>query len=232
MNRQRRALLLIGSPRGLKSTSEIIGSYLVNRLQQKSVEAEKVWIYPLMKSDKGQENLLSSVDRADIIAFIFPLYWDSQPSLVIKTMELVALHRKSIENPKKHQFIAISNSGFPEVHHNDTVLAICRRFAKETGMEWIGGIGISGGEALGLMSEALGNKPLQKLGFMSRNDRKCLDFIVEALTTEETVPQQIIDKRIKRPLPNWTYGLLGTIFLRREAKKNKVWKRIYDRPYQ
>ncbi len=232
MNRQKRALLLIGSPRGLKSTSEIIGSYLLNKLQQKGVEAEKVWIYPLMKSDKGQENLLSSVNRSDIIVFIFPLYWDSQPSLVIKTMELIALYRKSIENPKKHQLIGISNSGFPETHHNDTVLAICRRFAKETGMEWIGGMGISGGEALGFMSEALGNKPLEKLGFMSRNDRKSLDFIVEALTTEETVPQQIIDKRIKRPVPNWMYVLLGTIFIRREAKKNKVLGKIYNRPYQ
>jgi multimeric flavodoxin WrbA len=232
MNRQKRALLLIGSPRGLKSTSQLIGNYLLDKLQQEGVEAEKVWIYPLMKSNQGKENLLSSVNRSDIVVFIFPLHWDSQPSLVIEMMELIALHRKSIENPKKHQLIAISNSGFPEAHHNDTVLAICRRFAKETGMEWVGGIGISGGEALGLMSEALGNKPLQKLGFMSRNDRKSLDFIVEALTTEETVPQKIIDKRIKRPVPNWMYILLGTISVRREAKKNKLLERIYDRPYQ
>ena len=233
MNREKRALLLIGSPRGSKSASEILGTYLLNKLQEKGMETERIRIYPVMKSDKGQDDLLLSVDRSDILVLVFPLYWDSQPSMVVKTMELIAEHRKSIENPKRHQFIAVSNSGFPEAHHSDTALAICRRFAKDTGMEWVGSVGIAGGEALGSMSRVLGGKPLERLGLLSRNERKSFDLIAETLATSEIIPQKAIDVRLKRPMPNWIYILIGTIFLwRRQAKKNNVWNRIYDRPYQ
>jgi len=229
---QKKALLLVGSPRA-NSTSEILGTYLLHKLQEKGIETERLQIYPLMKSNEGQEHLLSSVDHSEILILTFPLYVDSLPSLVTKVLEMIWEHRRSLEKPKKHQFVAISNNGFPEAHQNDTALAICRRFAKETGMEWSGSLGVGGGEAIGFMSKLFGGKPLEKLGFLSRNEIKSLDLIAESLSTGGTIPQEVTELRTTRPMPRWLYVLVGTLFVwRREAKKNKVWDRIYDRPYQ
>lgn len=233
MNTQKRALLLVGSPRGSKSTSESLGTYLLNKLQEKGIETEKVRIYSSMKSDEEQKYLLSSVDHCDILILSFPLYIDSLPSLVTKVLEMISEHRKSGENPKNPQFVAIANNGFPEANQNDTALAICRRFAKQTGMEWAGGLGVGGGEGIGLMAKLFGGKPLEKLGFISRKDRKSLDLITEFLTTGGKNSQEVMALRTNRPMPTWMYVLVGTIFeWRRKAKKNKVWNRIYDRPYQ
>ena len=58
MTVQKKALLLVGSPRA-KSTSEVLGIYLLNKLFESRIEIEKLRIYRLMKSHEGQKQLLS-----------------------------------------------------------------------------------------------------------------------------------------------------------------------------
>jgi len=228
----KKAILLVGSPRGPKSTSELLGAYLLSKLHEKGFETEKVWIQPSLKSDKGRENLLALIDQADIQIFSFPLYVDSLPSAAIKAMEIIAEHRRGKENPRKPRFLAISNNGFFEANQNSTALAICRRFAVETGMEWVGGCGVGGGEAIGFMAKLLGAKSLEKLEFMIRRERNTLDLIAEVLVTPGAVHEKEAEWRVERPMPKWLFTMIGTIFVwRREAKKNKVWERIHDRPY-
>jgi hypothetical protein len=232
-NTQKRALLLIGSPRGPKSISESLGTYFAGKLQEKGVETEKVRLYTSMKSDEEKENLCSSIDRSNILILTFPLYVDSLPSLVTKALEMISRHRKSIERPRKHQFVAIANNGFPEAHQNNTALAICRRFARETGMAWAGSLSVGGGEGIGFIARLFGNKPLEKLGFFSKKERNALDRITEFLTANGNNSQEVMELRTNRPMPVWMYVMGGTIFdWRRKAWKNKAWNRIYDRPYQ
>jgi multimeric flavodoxin WrbA len=227
------ALLLVGSPR-VNSTSEILGAYLIDRLRGKGFETERVRIYPSMKTDKGCKDLLSSVDHSDILILAFPLYVDSLPSLVTKALEMISEHRESQENPKRHQFVAISNCGFPEAYQNDTALAISRRFAREKEMQWVGSLGVGGGEPIGLLSKLLGGKPLEKLGVISRNEKKSLDLMAEFLSTGRAMSQEVMELRTNRPMPKWLYVLAGTVLFiwRRKARKNKVRGSIYDRPYQ
>ena len=233
MNTQKRALLLIGSPRGPKSISESLGTYFAGKLQEKGVETEKVRLYSSMKSEEEKEHLLSSIDRSDILILTFPLYVDSLPSLVTKVLEMISEHRKSIDNPRRHQFVAIANNGFPEAHQNDTALAICRRFARETGMEWAGSLSVGGGEGIGFIARLFGSRPLEKLGFFSKKERNALDLITEFLTASGNNSQEVMELRTNRPMPVWMYVMGGTIFdWRYKAWKNKVWNRIYDRPYQ
>lgn len=229
----KKAILLVGSPRGPKSTSELLGTYLLKKLQQMGFDTEKVWIQPSLKSDEGRDNLLASADQADILIISFPLYVDSLPSAVIKAMEIIAEHRRGKENLQRPRLLAISNNGFFEANQNNTALAICRRFALETGMEWVGGCGVGGGEAVGFMGRLLGAKSLEKLGFMSRRERNTLDLIAEFLATPGTIPKKEEVWRVEPSMPKWLFAMIGTIFLwRRQAKKNKVWERVHDRPYQ
>lgn len=232
MTVQKKALLLVGSPR-TRSTSEVLGIYLLDKLFESGIEIEELRIYRLMKSHEGQKQLLSSIDRSDILILSFPLYIDSLPSLVTKALEMIWEHRSSLENPKKHQFVAISNNGFPEAHQNDTALEICRHFAMETGMEWAGSLGVGGGEGIKFMLDLFKAKQLEKVSFVSRNDIKSLDSIAEFLSTGGSIPQEVMELRTTRQMPKWLYTLVGTLFVwKRNAKKNKVWDRIYDHPYQ
>jgi hypothetical protein len=233
MNTQKKALLLVGSPRGPKSISEYLGTYFTGKLQEKGIETEKVQLYSSMKSDEEKEHLFSSIDRSDILILTFPLYVDSLPSLVTKVLEMISEHRKSIENPGRQQFVAIANNGFPEVHQNDTALAICRHFARETRMEWAGSLSVGGGEGIGFIARLYGNRPLEKLGYFSKKERNALNLITEFLTANENNSQEVMELRTNRPMPVWMYVMGGTVFdWRHKAWKNKAWKRIYDRPYQ
>lgn len=229
INTQKRALLLVGSPRGPKSISEFLGTYFARKLQERGIETEKVRLYSSMKSDEEKEHLFPSIDRSDILILTFPLYVDSLSSLVTKVLEMILEHRKSIENPRRHQFVAIANNGFPEAHQNDTALAICRRFARETGMEWAGSLGVGGGEGIGFIARLFGGRPLEKLGFFSKKERKSLDLITEFLTAGGNNSQEVMELRANRPMPAWMYVMGGTIFdWRHKARKNKVWKRMHD----
>ena len=101
-------------------------------------------------------------------------------------------------------------------------------------MEWAGSLGVGGGEPIGLLSRLLRGKPLDKLGVISKNERKSLDLMAESLSAGRTVPQEIMELRTNRPMPKWLYVLAGTLLFiwRRKVRKNKVRGSIYDRPYQ
>jgi len=58
--------------------------YLLDRLNEKGLITAKISIHTSLKSDRGLDNLLSTVDRSDIIILAFPLYIDSLPAPVIK----------------------------------------------------------------------------------------------------------------------------------------------------
>ncbi|MCK4557738.1 MAG: NAD(P)H-dependent oxidoreductase, partial [Candidatus Aminicenantes bacterium] len=89
MTGAKRVLLLVGSPRGKRSTSTVVGSYLLNLLTENGLESLKsLWIGPVLKSQEKTEQMLKAVDEADIIVLVAPLYDDCQPYIVIKAMEL------------------------------------------------------------------------------------------------------------------------------------------------
>ena len=84
-----RAALLIGSPRGPKSTSDALGTYLLDRLKERGVSTNKVFIQRSLVSESGVDALLRTVEEADIIIFVSPLYADSHHAGVIAAMELI-----------------------------------------------------------------------------------------------------------------------------------------------
>jgi hypothetical protein len=134
-------------------------------------------------------------------------------------MEVIAEHRK------RQQFVAITNCGFPEAHQTDTALAICRRFAVETGMEWRGGLGLG-------MGGVINRRPLEELGFMTRNVRKSLDLTAAALADDAAIPQKAVDLMSKRLMPAWLYLWFGNRGWKRLARRNMILEKIDDRPYQ
>ncbi|MFX1520593.1 MAG: hypothetical protein ACFFCD_11815 [Promethearchaeota archaeon] len=219
------ALLLIGSPKGFKSTSNSLGTYLLDRLNERDFATEKLHIHRLIKSDKGKEDLLLAVNASDIIILAFPLYIDSLPASVIKAMEFIATRRRTMTNLKKPKFIAISNNGFPEASQNDVALDICRIFAKESDFEWVGGLACGGGGSID-------GRPLEDIGGMVRNVKKALELTAAAIADRSSVPKEAVDLMAKPLVPSWLYRWFANYGWKRQAKKHGVRNRINDQPYR
>jgi multimeric flavodoxin WrbA len=221
MDKLKKALLIIGSPKLTKSASESLGVYLLNSLCCKSVEIEKVHIHSLLKSEKGSDDLLKAIDKTDVIILSSPLYVDSPPAAVIKAMELIVT---SIIG-KNQKFVAISNCGFPEAHHNDTALDIYKNFAQEAGFEWLGGLALGAGPSTN-------GRELTELGGMAKNIRDSLDIVANDICESKKISQRAIELMRKSIVLSWTYVLLGGFMWKHQAKKNGVIKKIKDQPYK
>lgn len=218
-------LLLVGSPRGKKSTSNSLGSYLLELLKERGWETQDQHIQSSLKTEEGKNELLSHVDSSDIIIFAFPLYVDTLPAPVIEIMELIREHNKSRERSKKHRMVAIVNSGFPEPDHNNIAIANCKIFCMETGIDWAGGLAIGGGEAIG-------GKPLKEVKGMARKVIKALGLTAEALCNGKPVPNKVLELTSKPIVPKWFYLIAGTRRWKSKAKKNGAIKNMYDNPYR
>ena len=220
-----RATLLIGSPRGPKSTSNALGTYLLERLNERGANVKKVFIQQSLVSEQGMDTLLRTVEEADIIILAFPLYADSHPSGVVAAMELIREALKDKPRMRKQMMVAISNSGFPESSHNDLSLAISRRFALECGFEWAGGLALGGGESIG-------GRPLEEAGGMVRNVKKSLELAADALAKGEHLPEGAMTLMAMRLIPRWLYLLFGNIGWVWKAKKQGCSERLNRRPYR
>jgi hypothetical protein len=221
MGKPKKALLIVGSPRFTKSASESLGTYLVNSLCNSGVEVEKVNIHALLKGEKDISDLLLVIDKAEVIILSCPLYVDSPPATVVKVMETIVESKIG----KKQKFIAISNCGFPEAHHNDTALEIYKNFALEAGFEWIGGLALGAGPSID-------GRDLAELGGMVKNIRSSLDQAVQDICNSKQISQKAQDLMRKPIVPSWTYWLLGGFMWRHQARKNGVARKINNRPYQ
>lgn len=216
-------LLIVGSPKGSKSTSGVLGKHLIDKLPH--INTDIVYLYQSLKTEQNQHIFLSRVDNADIIVLAFPLYVDSPPAAVMRAMELINQRRKNVANPRKQKIMAIINCGFPEAHQNDTALAICRKFAFESEFEWLGGLTLGGGGAVD-------GQPLDKLGRMSRNIKKSLDMAATDIANGGSISKEAFDLMAKPMMPVWLYLLGGNWGWKCIAKKNGVIKRINECPHQ
>lgn len=224
MSDEKRAILLIGSPRNKKSTSYSLGNYLLERLEGGGVQGGVKFVRKSLKDDEKLDELLESVRSADIVILSTPLYVDSAPAPVIRALELIVRDReeKGLDDGKR--FVAIVNCGFPEHFHNRTALAIYRRFAEEAGFEWGCGLGLG-------MGGMIDGKSLGDMGLVVRNVKRALEMTADALIEDNPIPDEVVELIEKPLIPWWLYTFAGNWSWKREAKKYGVRDRLDDKPF-
>jgi len=207
------ALVLIGSPKGIgKSASNRVSSVLTEPLEAAGWSVTRLWLY-----DASEDEILTSIARADLVILSCPLYVDSLPAPVIRFMGFIAEKRGSgpVEG-EAPRFVSLLNCGFVEPKQNETAQRICRRFAARARFEWYGAI------SLGCA------------GLMRRRIKRGLIRAGEALSRGFPVPPEV--KRLtKKPImPRLVYVLGGNIAWRRmAAKKHGVNKEgLLAQPYK
>jgi hypothetical protein len=225
MNREKHALLLVGSAKPKQSsTSEALGGYVLQRLEAQGYTTETHFVNRLARGGKATDALLAAIDEASIFILAFPLYVDSPPYLVMKAMEQIAAHRQDQPQRAPVQLVAIANCGFPEAHHNHTALRICRLFAQKADLSWAGGLALCAGQSLN-------GRPLAEAGGMVRNVRRALDLSADALSRDAPIPQEAVELMAKPLIPKMLYMLLGGVGWRVQARQFGTLGKLWARPF-
>jgi Flavodoxin-like fold len=222
----KRALLLVGSPRTRKSTSNSLGGYLFEQLGKHNIQTETIYIHTTMYSAERTQAMLDAVDAADLILLAFPLYVDSLPAPVMNALEQIAVHRVNQSETKPHQlFAAISNCGFPEPDHNATALAICENFARLTHFDWADSLALGAGEGM------VHGTPLNELDGRVIPLKKALDLAAESLAQGMAIPAEAQALISKPFIPSWLYRAMGVYGWQQQAKPYRADKSLKRQPY-
>ena len=196
-------IIINGSPKTLKSNSEILGNYLFPLLKENNIK--KYYSIYFQLNDKTKNEIYNS----DVLIFIFPLYVDGIPSNLLKL--LVKFEKENVVRPKT-KIYCIVNNGFYEGKQNFLALLHMKNWCKKVNAKWGQGIGIGSGELLPYLKKfKLGQGPLKNLEkILSRFSRNIL-----TLNSDKNI----------YITPNWPrslYFIQGSISWILKARKNNL----------
>ena len=196
-------IIINGSPKTIKSNSEILGNYLFPLLKENNIK--KYYSIYFQLNDKTKNEIYNS----DVLIFIFPLYVDGIPSNLLKL--LVEFEKENAIRPKT-KIYCIVNNGFYEGKQNFLALLHMKNWCKKVNAKWGQGIGIGSGELLPYLKNLkLGQGPL-------RNLEKTLNILSRNILTLNS------DKNIYIT-PNWPrslYFIQGSFSWILKARKNNI----------
>ena len=195
--------IINGSPKAIKSNSEILGNYLSSLLKEN--EIKEYYSISFRLNDENKNEIYNS----DVLIFLFPLYVDGIPSNLLKL--LVEFEKeKVIKSGTK--IYCIANNGFYEGKQNRLAILQMKNWCEKVNARWGQGIGVGAGELLPhLKKYPLGQGPLKNLGKVLNK------FSANILTLKS-------DKDIYVN-PNWLkslYFFQGTISWILKGRKNKL----------
>lgn len=222
-----RGLLIVGSPKTKSpSTSGVLGGYVLERFRELGWETESLTLSAGLLQEKRKQDLVSSVDRADLLLLAFPLYVDALPFLVTRALEVIAVHRRLKHERLSQRLFVLLNNGFPEVHHNTLALAICHRFAVQSGMRWAGGLAMGAGEALS-SGQSLTSR--NRSGPPVKHVIKALNMTAAYLAEGRALPSEAVTMIARSPIPllpfaawRWIFVKVGTRRLQQRAAANGI----------
>ncbi|WP_428563404.1 MAG: NAD(P)H-dependent oxidoreductase [Solidesulfovibrio sp. DCME] len=225
VKRRQKITLINGSPKKSKSHSSVFESYLHKKMEEAGAAVSRVHALAAYTDGQMFSRLAESLDEADGVALIYPLYADQLPGHLVSVLERIAARRGEIAPPRRQRFMAVAQCGFPEAVNNDASLEICRHFAREASFTWLGGCSIGGG---GLYE----GKDLDKLGWLGRKARKALDAKAALLVAEQEADAVAVrNSEVPCPVPSWLYLAMASRAWTRSLRADKGGIDGYARPY-
>ena len=145
-----------GSPKAIKSNSEIFGNYLSSLLKEN--EIKKYYSISFRLNDENKNEIYNS----DVLIFLFPLHVDGIPSNLLKL--LVKFEEEKVVKSET-KIYCIVNNGFYESKQNRLAILQIKNWCEKVKARWGQGIGVGAGELLPYLKKyKLGQGPLKNLG--------------------------------------------------------------------
>ncbi|MDO4639496.1 MAG: hypothetical protein Q4A77_06560 [Leptotrichia hongkongensis] len=195
--------IINGSPKAIKSNSEILGNYLSSLLKEN--EIKKYYSIYFRLNDENKNEIYNS----DVLIFLFPLHVDGIPSNLLKLLVKFE-EEKVIKSETK--IYCIVNNGFYESKQNRLAILQIKNWCEKVNARWGQGIGVGAGELLPhLKKYPLGQGPLKNLG-------KVLDKFSANILTLKSDEDIYIN-------PNWLkslYFFQATISWILKGRKNNL----------
>ena len=195
--------IINGSPKAIKSNSEILGNYLSSLLKENEIKKYYSIYFRLNDENKNE------IHNSDILIFLFPLYVDGIPSNLLKLLVKFE-EEKVIKSETK--IYCIVNNGFYEGKQNRLAILQIKNWCEKVNAKWGQGIGVGAGELLPhLKKYPLGQGPLKNLG-------KVLDKFSANIITLKSDEDIYLN-------PNWLkslYFFQATISWILKGKKNNL----------
>ena len=192
-----------GSPKAIKSNSEILGNYLSSLLKEN--EIKKYYSISFRLNDENK----NEIHNSDILIFLFPLHVDGIPSNLLKL--LVKFEEEKIIKSET-KIYCIVNNGFYEGKQNRLAILQIKNWCEKVNARWGQGIGVGAGELLPhLKKYPLGRGPLKNLG-------KVLDKFSANIITLKSDEDTYLN-------PNWLkslYFFQATISWILKGRKNNL----------
>ena len=219
-----KALLVNGSPRGEKATSQLLANLLADGLRERGAEAEQAWALGALRNDEDTGALLRAWDDADVVVVSFPLYVDSLPAPLTCVLELVAARRASRGDTRSQRLAAVVQCGFPEAVHTDTAVTICRLFARDAGMTWAGALAFGEGGMLGGGLDSIPPRAAARV-------RSAAAATAESLAAGGLVPEDAAAALREPMLPPWAYITVANAGWHMQKRQNKADRQLGFRAY-
>jgi multimeric flavodoxin WrbA len=216
-----KAVLLVGSPKGERSTSSSLGAYLMARLEGKGWGCARHYIGSTVQSISDFEEVFADVEAAQLVVLATPLYVDSLPAPVIQFMELYGV-RGSIRNADGPRLCIIVNCGFPE-DQNMLAVEIAEHFARGNGMQWCGSLSMGQGGIIW-------GKGLEETGSRTRRVRSALDRSADALAEGKCIPEGVSRSFSKGMVPAFLYRYIANKGWESAGKRNRA-RNLKARPF-
>lgn len=148
--------IINGSPKMGKSTSALMIEYFLTEINQQDIE-----VYNINQSTLSEEQI-SKIQSSDALVFAFPLYIDSIPAHLLRT--LLILEQKGFKR-KDIKVYCIVNNGFYEGRQNHIAIEQMKLWCKAVNLTWGQAIGTGAGEMYPLVKDIpLGHGPNKNIG--------------------------------------------------------------------
>ncbi len=148
--------IINGSPKAIKSTSELLIGYLMP-----FIKGNEIITYNVCKMDFSKA-LFSKIQSSEVLIFAFPLYIDSIHSQLLRF--LIELQKRGFRN-KNINVYCIINNGFYEGRQNHVAADIMQNWCKATGLTYGQTLGTGAGEMLPFLKDVpLGHGPNKNIG--------------------------------------------------------------------
>jgi multimeric flavodoxin WrbA len=218
-------LALNGSPRGANSNSRKILSWIFEGMSDTGADAPPVLDLARTKDVAGQREAF--LDSGEVL-LVFPLYTDSVPGVLKNFLDSLAGADPRRLAGKRFAFIV--QSGFPESIQSEPVVAYLKRLSDRLGLRLVGAAIRGNSEGLRLMPAKMTEKARGRFIALGRSLVRDGGFDPE-IVRQLAVPRRfgfimrlVMAVLIPFGLPNFYWNMM--------LKKNGVWERRFDQPYQ